>query len=343
MAPSAVQTGKVFSPPESSYAGIHLSEGAVVGMAKAVLTSVLVLVAVLSVFAAPVKALDRSEGNHWVYEGGMDFEGIEVSGGMTYEFVEADTLTVGSESYEVNVLKVTGSLSGATDDFMGITASVEVVIDGFTYEVAGSLASVKEDMHMWANMTIGTGSFALVTRMETHDVTTYSPAMLSGFVEGETGTGDEWDETVNVSSTSTTWVDGDVDDPVTDEHTETYSYSIAATEESVTTDAGTFSCLKMTETDSEGDYTIYWYSSDVGSWVKLSMFTMGESTPYMSLELTEYSYSADSDIMVLLPWIIGIVAAVVVIAVVLMVMRKRGRSPAQMAVAPEEPPPPPSP
>jgi hypothetical protein len=333
-------SGKVFTHPVPSEDLTYLSEGAKMGLVKATFVCALALVAVLSLFAAPVSALDRSDGDYWVYEGGMEFEGIEVSGSFRYEFDAKDSLTVGSESYEVDVLKVTGSMSGETEDLLGMSASVEVVFYGFSYEVDGSLATVKEDMYIWANMTIGTGSFALVTKMEMQDVTTYSPPTLSGFVDGETGTGDEWDETTNVTTESSFWIDDVMDDTSTDEYTETYSYSIAATEDQVTTDAGTFDCLKMTVTDSEGDYDVYWYSSDVGSWVKLSTFSEGESTPYMTLELTEYEYSAGSETMMILIIGLGILVAVVVIVVVLLMMRKRGQAPVG---APQQMPPPPPP
>lgn len=309
-------------------------------MLKATLVCALALVAVLSLFAVPAKALDRTDGDYWVYEGGMDFEGIAVTGEFRYEFQEKDSLTVGSQSYDVNVIKITGSMSGETDDFLGVAASVEMVFDGFTYEVDGSLASVKEDMYMWANVSIGTGSLELVSRVETQDVTTYSPPQLSGFVEGETGTGDEWNETTDVTSTYTVWVDGAMDDTSTDEYTETYSYSIAASEESITTDAGTFDCLRMTVTDGEGDYDMYWYSSDVGSWVKISMFELGDSTPYMSIELVEYEYSGGALTMMLLVVGLGILVAIVVIVVLLLLMRKKRQAPVQ---APQQMPPPPPP
>lgn len=308
------------------------------GWAKVLLTSALAFVTVLSALAVPVTALSRSEGDYWVYGTSMDFEGIPTTGSFRVEFVEKDTLTIGSESYDVCVLRVTGSMSGETDDFMGMAASVEIAMSGYNYEVAGSLATVKDDMYMWANFTVDTGSFALTTRMETQDVTTYSPAQLSGFVEGETGTGDEWDETIEVSTTNTVWMEGVIDDTSSDEYTETYSYAIAAAEESVTTDAGTFDCLKITVTDSEGDYEVYWYSSDVGSWVKLASYSLGDPDPYFTLELTEYKYSTASDTMLILFVVLGVVAAVVVIAVIVMVMRGKGRTPVEMP-----PPPPPAP
>jgi len=308
------------------------------GWGKAALASVLALVAVLSVFAASVIKKDRSEGDYWVYQGDMEMEGMDVTGEFRYEFEESDSLTIGDESYDVNILRISGSMSAQVDDFLGSGSSVELEVTflGYTYEVDGSLASVKEDMHIWTNMTIDSSAGATVLQGETQSVTTYSPPLPSGFVEGETGTGDVWTETVNVTSTTTELDDGVVQDTSTDEYEETYTYSVAASEEEVTTDAGTFSCLKMTATDSDGGREVYWYSSDVGSWVKMSMYDSSDSTPYMTLELTEYEYSEGS-MMTILLIVLGVVVAVVVIVVLVMMMRRRGQTPVAM-VQPAPPP-----
>ena len=156
------------------------------GMWKSTAVCALALVAVLSLFAGPAAAVDRSAGDYWVYESEMDYEGITISGSFRYEFEEKDSLTVGSETYDVNVMKVTGTMTGETEDFLGISASMEMVFDGYVYEVDGSLASVRDDMHTWTNLTaLGT----VVSRVETHDVSIYSPPLMTGFVDGETGTG----------------------------------------------------------------------------------------------------------------------------------------------------------
>lgn len=299
------------------------------GFSKVVLACAVAFTAVLSLFAAPVAALDRSDGDYWVYEGGMDYEGIAVTGGFRYEFEAKDPMTVGSESYDVNILKVTGSMASEMDDLAG----VEMVFDGYVYEVEGSLASVRDDMHTWTNLTaLG----IVVSRVETHDVSIYSPPLMTGFVDGETGAGDEWDETTNVTNVHTVWVDEEMSFTSTDEYQETRSYSVAAAEETVTTAAGTFTCLKITEADVYGDLEVYWYSADVGSWVKMSSYSVGDTTPYFTLELTEYSYSGDS--LVLLIVVGAVILIVVAIVVVLLLMRKRGQTPVQV---PQQMPPPP--
>lgn len=306
------------------------------GSTKVVLASALALTAVLSLLAMPAEALSRSAGDYWVYEGGMDIEGVQASGSFRYEFEKSDSLTIGSTVYEVNVMRITGSMTGITDDLLGMSASVEATFDGRTYETKDGFGTVKDDMYMWANMTIGTGSFSLVMRTESQEVTTYSPPAFSGFDADGTGTGDEWDETVNVTSSSTVWVDGAIDDTSSDTYEETLSYSVAASEDTVTTDAGTFDCLKITVTDSEGDYEVNWYSGEVGNFVKMSYFELGESTPFLSLELTEYRFSGDDGMLLTLVIGVGVVVVAVVIAAALLLMRRRGR-------APEQPlPPPPS-
>ncbi|MEW5748395.1 MAG: hypothetical protein AB1793_06395 [Candidatus Thermoplasmatota archaeon] len=308
------------------------------GMWKQAVVCALSLVAVMSVFAAPAAATDRSEGDYWVYEGEMEYEGIAVTGTFRYEFEEKDSLTVGSETYDVNVMKVTGSMTGETDDFLGISATVEMTFDGYSYDLVGGMAVVKEDMHMWANLTIGTGSLAIVTMVETQDVTTNSPPFMSGFVDGETGAGDQWNETVEVSTTSTTWIDGAMEDTYSGTYTEDHAFTVAAAEESVTVDAGTFSCLKITATGEWDDYIVYWYSPDVAGWVKMSSYSMGETSPYMTIELSEYTHGGLSATMVLM--IVGAVAIIAVVIVVALLMLRRGRTPTQ--VPPPMPPPPPT-
>lgn len=283
--------------------------------------------------------MDRSEGDYWVYEMEMSFEGIDVSGTYRYEFSEKDIITVGSESHDVNVMEVSGSMTGETDDFLGMSATIEIDVHGFVYEPQGSIASLKEDIHLWANVTVDTGPADIVVRMELHEVITYSPPQMTGFVDGETGTGDQWDETTNRTTTSTMWIDGVIDETATDESEETYSFSVAATEDSVETDAGTFDCLKMTMTDSEGDYSVYWYSSDVGSWVKVELYNEGDSEPYNSMELSEYQSSQGSGAMILIIAGAGVAILVVVVVAVLLMSKRRGQRP--VVVPPQAPPPPP--
>lgn len=307
------------------------------GMWKQAIVCALSLVAVMSMFAAPAAAMDHSEGDYWVYEAEMEYEGIEVTGTFRYEFEEKDSLTVGSETYDVNVMKMTGSMTGETEDLFGISATVEVTFDGYSYDLVGGMACVKEDMYTWANYTIGTGSTAIVMRVETQDVTTNSPPYMSGFVDGETGAGDQWNETVEVSTTSTTWVDGAIEDTYSGTYTEDYAFTVAAAEESVTVDAGTFSCLKITAMGEWDDYTVYWYSPEVAGWVKMSSYSMGETSPLMTIELSEYGHGGLSATMILL--IVGVVVLIAVVIVVALLMLRRGRTPTQ--VPPQVPPPPP--
>ena len=309
------------------------------GSIRSVFAGALAFVAILSVFAMPADALNRSGGDYWVYEGTMDVEGVPVDGTFRYEFEKEDTLTIGTEVFEVNVMKITGSLSGTTDDLLGMSASVQATFDGKTYETRDGFGTVKEDMYLWINMTFGTGSFSLVMRMELQDVSIYSPPSFSGFDEDETGTGDQWEETVNVTSTSVVWVDDVIDESSSESYEETYQYSVAATEDRPVTEAGTFDCLKITSTDSEGNYRVNWYSHEVGNYVKMSYFDLGESSPYLSLELSEYKYSKDSALVMTLIIGVGILVVVAIIVVALLLMRKRGQTPAQAPPQPPVPPP----
>lgn len=295
------------------------------------------LMTVISLSVPQASALDRADGDHWIYDVQMYFQGIAVSGSCRYEMVGHDAVSVGPDSYGVDVIEVSGNMYGETEDFMGVSASVEVVLHGFTYDVQGGLATVKEDTYMWANLSIGTGSVAIVTTMESQHVTTYAPPALSGFVDGETAAGDEWDEVTNVTGTSTSWVDGVVEETDSYEVQEAYSCTVATSEETVTTGAGTFRCLRLTVTDSGGDQVVYWHSPDVGAWVKASMYSQGESEPHTSLELAEYERSDDSMFPILVLVSVGVLLAVVAVAVMSMLLRRRGQAPTEV------PPPPPPP
>ena len=289
----------------------------------------------------PAAALDRSSGDYWTYEMSVDMDDFDVVGDMTLTVVDEDTLTVGGDSYVVDVLQYSGSISGS-GEVWGVSTTVSMVYSGFTYELKDGLATVKDDMYIWINSTATMNQVELTIRMETQDVSTTSPPIGTGLVPDEMGAGDSWSETVVETTTSTEWEDGTMTSTSSDSDEKTYSFSIAAAEESLTTDAGTFDCLKITIMDESDDsYEVRWYCDEVGYYVKVANYEMGDSTPSVVVELKDYKYASASQLLVILA-VVGIaVVLVVIVAIVLLMMRKK-RIP-QQPQQPMPPPPPPPP
>ncbi len=287
--------------------------------------------------SVPAAALDRSNGDYWTYEMSVNLGDFVVVGEMTLTVVDEDTLTVGSDSYVVDVLQYSGNISWTDDGIFGETTA-SMVYSGFTYELKDGLATVKDDMYIWSNITSDYGTAEVTYRTESQEVTTTSPPIGFGMTPDEMGVGDSWSETVVETTTSTEWDDEGISDTSTDSEEKTYSFSIAATEESLVTDAGTFDCLKITIMDDADDsYEVRWYCDKVGYYVKIANYDVGDSTPSVVVELKDYKYSAASQVLMILV-VVGIVVVLVAIVAVVLVMKRKKRIPQQPM-----PPPPPTP
>jgi hypothetical protein len=116
---------------------------------------------------------------------------------------------------------------------------------------------------------------------------------------------------------------------------------------SVTTAAGTFNCYKVEFTETVDDQTstlVYYYSDEVGNYVK--MVGADESLLFglPNVELKSYSYEAGGESAGILDGpttlilIIVVIAAVVIIALAL-VMRSRKRAQVPPMIPPQEMPP----
>ncbi|MBU1878090.1 MAG: D-alanine--D-alanine ligase [Chloroflexi bacterium] len=102
-------------------------------------------------------------------------------------------------------MKVSGAVTGSVG-FLGFSASA--ALGGHVYETRDGMAVVKDDAIVWTNISLGTGSFQLVTRSELEILSTYSPPLMNGFNPSHTAPGDSWSETVDITTTSTTWLNG---------------------------------------------------------------------------------------------------------------------------------------
>lgn len=282
--------------------------------------------------ATPVAAIDRNEGDFWTYDVSLIEMGLPISGTLTYKFAGTDTIILGGTEYAVNVMRISGGASQSI-----LFTEVSVAFGGYAYETKDKMAFVENDLYMWMNVSIGSGGFQLVTRVETEMLMTYSPPLLSGFDPGTTGTGDSWIETFTTATTTTAWENGTMQGaPTTDTETTTISFVVDPAMATLTTPAGTFDCLKITATSTSGVVVYYW-SDKVGNYVKEEMLNPGSSSPFSTMTLKDYKTSSGLGVILFVA-IGGVVLVVALVVLALVVMKKR--RPAAPAPYPQPPPPP---
>jgi len=294
------------------------------------LASVLLVLTILSAFAAPVRAVDRTDGDYWTYNVSTNMMDIDVTGTMMLTFIQTDTLVIESESHDVNVLLLTGSMNG-TGEISGIAVAVTVAYWGHIYEAVGSLATVKEDVYTWANYTMGTGQSIHLDTGEWHDVSTYAPPLGEGLVPSDMELGDSWDETLTVTSNSTYYFNGIIEHEENETSEDVaYSFEISSSMDSVEVAAGTFECQVINQTDeTSGDLDVSWWSEEVGYFVKMASYAEDENTPFFSLELKDYSYEPPEDeneiVKFFTSWLGIVILIVIVVAIVAAVALSRRR------------------
>jgi hypothetical protein len=300
---------------------------------------VLMSICLCSLLAAslPVSAVERTNDDFFVYDLETELMGVRAVGEIRYEFVGTSTYTVGGTVYPVNVMHVSGNLTGGAQMVEFLTAN----IGGTVLETGSGAAIVREELAFYANFTFGTGQFALVSTVLEQVNFTFSPPILSQFDPSSTAPGDQWSETVSVASTNATWLNGALwGDPVTSNLTVEYSIEVASALEEVETEAGTIECLKISATNESGDSMEYWWSSKVGNFVRVYTYAEGETVPWQSLQLTDYRHQSPTDILLVVA--VGaavLVASIVLMAFVLMKMRRKPpeRDPYQLVVEPGPP------
>jgi len=309
------------------------------------IVGVLCAVLVMAAFSVPAVAVDRSSGEYWTYEMTMDLSGLIMNGTVTYSFDKTDTIVVNGTSYDVNVMEIDGSIE-ATTSLFGSTVSVVVELGGFSYETREGLAVVKEDTFMRMNTSMTIGTLHMYMDMETEMDTTFTPPLMSGFDPDSTGPGDSWTETVNMHMVSKTWENGTLTDNSTDDDTAVYSIEVASSTQTIVTDAGSFETLRITVTNTDDDsYEVFWWSSEVGNYVKQESYESGSDDPYITLSLKEYGTSKGVNILLIVLIAAGALVVIVLLVVVLMVMRRRPGQPVpyQPPPLPYQPPIPPPP
>lgn len=302
--------------------------------ARLALVCSVVLSFALTASSAPAAALDRSGGDFWKYDATMDFEGAEMSGWVKYSYDGKDSLTVGGNDYGVSVMKVEGNLAGSME-ILTVPVDLSAAASGYSYESSDGIAIVMEDVFLYMNMSMNVGGFFISIRQTMETKVTYSPPYLSGFEPGETGAGDSWEETVAVTTTMRIWENDTLASDETSTETDTYSFDVASSEQTVTTPAGTFDTLVLTVTNTDsGDYERYWISEKVRNIVKKESWEEGGGEPFETLVLSDYDVS---DLMVMLFIGLAIAVAAVAVIVLALVMMKRRAKPT-IALPPPAPP-----
>jgi len=307
---------------DSRKRSVDMSMNTIVGFGS---FGVVCLLAVMSVGVGPASAVSRVSGDFYTYSMSMDLSGVDASGTVTYSFEGLGTISVNGQAYDVNIMKVSGAVTGSVG-FLGFSASA--ALGGHVYETRDGMAVVKDDAFMWTNISLGTGSFQLVTRSELEILSTYSPPLMKGFTPSHTAPGDSWSETVSTTTTSTMWLNGTMQgSPSTDTEQITFSFVAASSMESVTTPAGTFDTIRITATDDSGGSSVFWWSSDVANFVKQQDFSEGSSQPDVSMTLTDYNRGASPSAILFIG--IGLVVALfaVIVLVVVLLMRRRPGQP----------------
>ena len=276
----------------------------------------------------PIRASERAEGNYWTYGVTTTLDGINMTGTLTYRFLECENLTTGGD--KVNVMTVTGSISGS-GDIQGITVSITGAYSGLVHEAVDSMGIFKDETTLWANISRGTGQYLQTDSWKTYELAVYDPPQGAGLVPGEVELNDSWTETIDETTMSTSWVNGVIEHEQNETTVEVeYSYSVAPSMMSVDSDAGTFDCylVNVTSDDSE-DLEANWYNEDVGNFVKMSTYENGEDTPSFELVLESYSYELpeDNEIVAFVTSWLGIVLIVVIVAFVIIAvaLSRRGR------------------
>lgn len=123
------------------------------------------------VAAVPASAVDRASGSYWTYDVVLGIEGYDVTGEGTYTSEGSDTISIGGTDYDVTVMKLTGSMS-ATMSVLGMDMIMDVTLEGYRYELSGTLATVKDDVTILANTTVDALGIEITTDIESQSVIT---------------------------------------------------------------------------------------------------------------------------------------------------------------------------
>jgi len=283
--------------------------------------SFLVLPVVVALLAAslPASALDRNEGDYWVYSISVVVPGYSVSatGTVRYEFLSEGTIVVNNTEVSANVMRVTGSAAGSVSD---IDLSVSIVFEGYVYEDPAGMGVLRSDLTYWTSVTWGSGPFALQIDSANRSADTFIPSLLAGLEPGEATFGASWIEDIRVESVTYNLTTGAA--MSSDTYLLTASCSAGAELETVSTGAGEFEALEITATESGGGVVVCWWSEEIAQFAKLELYSEEASEPVMTLTLKDYGVTARTDVLVFVA-VGGVAFIVALVALALVMVRRR--------------------
>ena len=305
---------------------------------RGLLAALVGLVILCSLSAAPVRAADVTwnKGNSWEYSWSATEQGMFAMDGSM-------EMKVGRSTTDSYVLTLSGSAT-VSGTFENMSISGNGDISGSMTRAKATFGSMSTSLIM--NMSMASG--VLTITMGIGVMTTASPALNDLPINQNLVPGTHiWS---NSTVTGTAWFNmvGFINKSKTISSTE-HLELVVGTNETVTTPAGTFECVKLSA-GSGSEAVTYYYSDKVGNYVKMTG-SGSMDTGYAALgNLTLKSYSYGKGTGGIMSFITGknwwvaalIIVVIVVIVVGLIAMRRRGRVP-QMAPPPAQemaPPPP---
>jgi hypothetical protein len=291
--------------------------------------------------SAPTVGLDREKGEYWTYEMSttMVFMGmqVEVTGPVTYAFKGQSPVTIGENVYSSNVLTLDGTLSGPVQILSQDLGSAEVSMAGSQYELVGGIGILKDDLTSAADVTLGAGVFSFTYHFQEQVTVATTPPILSEFHPETTDLGDRWTQAVTVNTTVETWENGTLVNTTTEIRTLTYDAAVSSTLEPLETPAGTFETVRVQVTDSDGNYEIFWWSSEVNNIVKHETHENGSSSPVLTMTLTGFGTKSSSTMLTVALVGVSVLAIAVAVLVFVLLKVRRPREPQSASGAASEP------
>lgn len=279
--------------------------------------------------AAPSGAVLRTSGEYWTYELTtaitLDSATVPVNGSVTYRCDGERALTINGTEVQVLALSVEGELDG-TSAWMGQAVRAHVVLEGSSYESLASAGKVKEETTLWVSGSIGSGDFFTAVDLEARSTEVYSPGWLQEFHPEQALPGATWVEVVLVDSSSSTERMGTVVQSYHESFTESLSVSISHFVDTVATPAGEFDALKLTVVSDRGGMDIYWWSGEVGNFVRHEAYDSGSGSPSLTMVLKEFG-SARRGAEMLAAVLVGVGAAALASVVLASVLFSKRRPP----------------
>lgn len=287
--------------------------------------SIIIMSLALAMLGAPAQAAGREKGEFWAFEMTLsaDILGMraEVSGPITFTVEGEAAMIVGGTDYSTDVINMKGSLNGSVYMFDRMVGGVELSLSGTQHEVIGSLGILEENVTAISDITLDAGLISFSYHVQEQVIVVSDPPILSDFDPDSASVGDSSTKAVELVTASRTWENGQVTNTTEGRSNLTYSLAVIAAEP-VETPSGTHSALKVRVSDDAGNYDFYWWSAEVGYFVKHELYGPGMEQPTMTLVLKDYGTTVSSDWTLYV--IVGVVifmAAAVVLALV--VLRKR--------------------